>query len=90
MRIVQRSGRVSTSWDESGDVIKLALPQAGSHGFHVFLSHKWTHAQDNAVSIKTALRNLVPSCRTFLDVDDLHDLSHLEDHVKAWTSFSSS
>ena len=50
--------------------------------YHLFLSHKWAHAQDNAVSIKTALQSLVPSCCTFLDVDDLGDIKDLERCVR--------
>ena len=79
---IQRSEAASALvWQDSGELIKMAPPKEGERGFHLFLSHRWMHAQDNAVSIKTALRNLVPSCRIFLDVDDLHDLNDLEKEV---------
>ena len=42
-------------------------PQA----FHLFLSHAWPAAQDRMRIIKERLLECLPSCRTFLDVDDL-------------------
>ena len=42
-------------------------PQA----FHLFLSHAWPAAQDRMRIIKARFLECLPSCRTFLDVDDL-------------------
>ena len=39
--------------------------------YHLFLSHAWPAAQDRVRIIKERLAECVPSCRTFLDVDDL-------------------
>jgi len=50
------------------------LPAAG-HGdpqaFHLFLSHAWPAAQDRMRIVKARFLECLPSCRTFLDVDDL-------------------
>ena len=59
-----------------GTPVVLEPPHAGQeNGYHIFLSHVWTYAQDQAGTIKSMLRSLVPSCVTFLDVDDLQDIS---------------
>ena len=42
-------------------------PQA----FHLFLSHAWPAAQDRMRIVKARFLECLPSCRTFLDVDDL-------------------
>ena len=42
-------------------------PQA----FHLFLSHAWPAAQDRMRIVKTRFLECLPSCKTFLDVDDL-------------------
>ena len=42
-------------------------PQA----FHLFLSHAWPAAQDRMRIVKARFLEALPSCRTFLDVDDL-------------------
>ena len=42
-------------------------PQAS----HLFLSHAWPHGQDRMRIIKARLEVSLPSCRIFLDVDDL-------------------
>ena len=59
----------------------LEIRTGGTIGYHLFLSHVWAHAQDTAGAIKTALSFLVPSCRVFLDVDELDDISSLETAV---------
>ena len=46
---------------------RLVDPQA----FHLFLSHAWPAAQDRMRIVKARFRECLPSCRTFLDVDDL-------------------
>jgi len=42
-------------------------PQA----YHLYLSHAWPAAQDRMRAVKARLLECLPSCRTFLDVDDL-------------------
>ena len=42
-------------------------PQA----FHLFLSHAWPAAQDRMRIVKARFLECLPTCRTFLDVDDL-------------------
>ena len=46
---------------------QLVDPQA----FHLFLSHAWPAAQDRMRIVKARFLEALPSCRTFLDVDDL-------------------
>ena len=54
---------------------------------HLFLSHCWTYAlamgrtQTQANEIKTLLGGLLPMAKIFLDVDDLTDISKLEEHI---------
>ena len=43
-----------------------AYPE-GSPGFHVFLSHQWTHAQDQVAVIKHMLVRQYPGFRAFLE-----------------------
>ena len=57
------------------------LPPSASGGYHVFLSHVWRFAQDQAGTIKSTLKGLMPACEVFLDVDDLDDISKLEQHI---------
>ena len=45
----------------------LSDPQA----FHLFLSHAWPAAQDRMRIVKARFLEALPTCRTFLDVDDL-------------------
>jgi len=46
---------------------QLSDPQA----FHLFLSHAWPAAQDRMRIVKARFLECLPSCKTFLDVDDL-------------------
>ena len=39
--------------------------------FHLFLSHAWPAAQDRMRIVKARLLEALPTCKTFLDVDDL-------------------
>ena len=48
-------------------------PQA----FHLFLSHAWPAAQDRMRIVKARFLECLPSCKTFLDVDDLKSGSGL-------------
>jgi hypothetical protein len=66
-------------WTSDGTVVEpLSL---GPHESHFFLSHQWAHGQDQARSIKELLRGVVPGLRVWLDVDDLTELSKLEEAV---------
>ena len=55
-----------------------------THTFNLFISHTWSTGQDQAAIIKRGLqlylRKSAP--RIFLDVDDLEDISKLEDYVE--------
>ena len=55
----------------------------GDLSFHLFISHVWSTGQDQARAIKQLLQQSLPGCRIFLDVDDLEDISQLEDKVDA-------
>jgi len=46
-------------------------PLFDPQGYHLFLSHAWPAAQDRMHAVKARLLECLPSCRTFLDVDDL-------------------
>merc|ERR1712232_1280072 len=49
--------------------------------FHTFISHVWSSAQDQAAVIKRQMVLLLPGIRVFLDVDDLDELSKLEEYI---------
>ena len=53
------------------------------HRYHYFISHVWSTGQDQARSIKELLKESLPGVRVFLDVDDLEDVSKLEEEVEA-------
>ena len=44
---------------------------ADAQAFHLFLSHAWPAAQDRMRIVKARFLEALPSCKTFLDVDDL-------------------
>ena len=50
--------------------------------FHLFLSHTWNDCQDSAAVIKRQLQRLVPGASIFLDVDDLADITKLEEYIE--------
>ena len=56
-------------------------PPAASDGYHIFLSHCWTHGQDAMSTVKSMLRLLLPGVECFLDVDNLKSISELEEYV---------
>ena len=55
---------------KTGKWVHLA-PLADPQAFHLFLSHAWPAAQDRMRIIKARLLEALPSCKTFLDVDNL-------------------
>jgi len=69
------------TWDDGYTPVMLR-PPTNPNGFHLFLSHVWKHAQDQAGTIKSSLVSLVPTCKVFLDVDDLEEVSRLEEYVQ--------
>ena len=66
----------------NGDLLILHPPRAPSGGFHLFLSHVWTHAQDQCATIKAMLEVMAPGCKIFLDVDNLKSIADLERNVE--------
>ena len=54
-------------------------------GVHLFISHTWRTGQDQPAALKLELQAQLPKAqaRIFLDVDDLEDMSKLEDHIAA-------
>lgn len=48
---------------------------------HVYLSHVWETAREQAAAIKRLLRRMLPDVVVFLDADDLEDSEAVEGHV---------
>jgi len=63
------------------DAKLLRLVEGQRH--HLFLSHVWKTGQDQVRMIKQLLKEVLPGIRVFLDVDDLTDLSLLEQEISA-------
>ena len=63
----------------SGQVPEMAI-DAGLE-WHAFFSYVWNTGQDQCQLIKQQLLLLLPEARLFLDLDDLDDLSMIEQHV---------
>ena len=66
----------------TGQLMELP-PQRLDTAWHLFVSHVWRTGQDQARVIKERLKQLVPGISVFLDVDDLDDVSMLEEYVGA-------
>lgn len=64
-----------------GRPLSLQPPKAAD-GYHLFLSHVWQHGQDQASTVKSMLRLLVPQINCFLDVDNLTSIKLLETYVQ--------
>ena len=64
MRLRRLKYAATGKWVECKTLID---PQA----FHLFLSHAWPAAQDRMRIVKARFLECLPSCKTFLDVDDL-------------------
>ena len=61
-----------------------ALPELSlgpTQRYHIFLSHVWSSGQDQAATIKRQLQLLLPGVTCFLDVDNLEDISMLEQYI---------
>ena len=63
--------------------LPLLPPFDADTSWHTFISHTWSSGQDQARSIKELLREVLPGIRVFLDVDEISDLSLLEEYVEA-------
>ena len=48
-------------------------PKLPSNEYHIFLSHCWSSGQDQMRVLKQKIFEMMPECRVFLDVDDLHE-----------------
>ena len=78
--MLKEMGQAQLRWFDGSEV--LLQPPTSPAGYHLFISHVWKYAQDTAGTLKSTLRSLVPSLVAFLDVDDLEDLSRLEEYVR--------
>ena len=68
----------------SHTLVVVPLPMGKTH--HLFISHVWGTAQDQARVLRQRLQMVVPGLRVWLDVEDLTDISALEEAVDAsWT-----
>ena len=57
------------------------LPLSPGETHHLFISHVWGSAQDQARVLRSQLQTMVPGLRVWLDVEDLVDISTLEQAV---------
>ena len=55
--------------------------------FHGFISHSWGTGQDQTHTVVRRLQLLIPGVRIWLDVDNLEDVSRLEESVADAMSF---
>ena len=65
----------------SGMLVTVPLARGKTH--HLFISHVWATAQDQARVLRSRLQMIVPGLRVWLDAEDLEDISALEDAVGA-------
>jgi hypothetical protein len=72
-----KSSKVRMS--SSGYVPNLELPKHCS--FHVFMSHVWGTGQARTHAITRKMQLFFPGLKVWLDVDELQDISKLEDSV---------
>jgi hypothetical protein len=63
----------------SGDAPDLELPEHCN--FHVFMSHVWGTGQAKTHAITRKLQLFLPGLKVWLDVDELQDISKLEESV---------
>ena len=66
----------------TGELARLP-PRPDGVAYDLFISHVWSTGQDQVRVIKERLKQLVPGVRVFLDVDDLHDITRLEEYVES-------
>ena len=65
----------------SNGLVHLPLQPGKTH--HLFISHVWGSAQDQARVLRGRLQAIVPGLQVWLDVEDLVDISKLEEAVDA-------
>ena len=65
----------------SSGLVHLPLQPGKTH--HLFVSHVWGSAQDQARVLRGRLQAIVPGLQVWLDVEDLVDISKLEEAVDA-------
>lgn len=58
-------------WAHNEDEVKLRQLPDGEH--HLFLSHSWHTGQDQAKTVKLLSKELLPSIKAYLDVDEALD-----------------
>ena len=63
----------------SHTLVSLPLLQGKTH--HLFISHYWKTAQDQARVLRSRLQAMVPGLQVWLDVEDLEDISALEEAI---------
>ena len=59
---------VQLRWRFGGGLVE-SMPLQRNH-YHVFVSHNWSSAQDQARIVKAGLTRIVPGLTVWLDVDD--------------------
>ena len=65
---------------DDGSIVDLP-PLNHEYETHLYLSHAWKHAQDQAGTLKSLLYTCMPTCKIFLDVDDVADAEEAEEQV---------
>ena len=68
-------------WQTTGHTVR--AERADSYEYHAFLSHVWPSGQDQCRHIKDRMLSLALDVKCFLDLDDLEDVSLLEDYVQS-------
>ena len=68
-------------WQTTGHTVR--AERAGSYEYDAFLSHVWPSGQDQCRHIKDRMLSLALNVKCFLDLDDLEDVSLLEDYVQS-------
>ena len=66
-------------YKDSGVPVLLPLPEGKTH--HLFISHIWTTGQDQARVLQSRLQAILPGLLIWLDVEDLKDISALEQYI---------
>jgi len=54
---------------------------SSERSFHIFLSHVWGTGQDQMRILKQRLLEMLPDISVFLDIDDLVDITKLEEEI---------
>ena len=81
-RFVHRALGAKLLLDATSQPPVLDLPP--SCRWHLFLSHVWSSGQDQVAVIRRRLQDeMVPETKIFLDVEDLDDISRLEEYIRA-------